>query len=288
MISNGIDMAVWHEGEPGAPLVVMLHGFPELGWSWRHQVRALAEAGFYAVAPDQRGYGATSRQGPYDLATLSRDVAELITGLGYQDAIVVGHDWGAAVAWEVAGRHRERVRALVTSNAPPASVLGRELVRNFAQLRRSSYMFFFQIPLLPEWMLSRNDASEIARALVGGSRNRSAFSAEDLAVYQDAFSDRAAVAAALGWYRAALRRPDRAVLNRPEPITAATLVLWGADDPFLGKELVAPERLASVMAPGNTPSVVWLEGCGHFVQNEAPDAYNDALVGWLREQNLNP
>ncbi|MEI6622453.1 MAG: alpha/beta hydrolase [Actinomycetes bacterium] len=280
--ANGIDLHCLVAGPPDGELVLLLHGFPELAISWQHQLPALAEAGYRAVAPNQRGYGATTRQGPYDTVTLAQDVSELITALGHERAYVVGHDWGGGVAWTFAGLHPQQLLGLVAANCPPPSVLARAMRSSPRQLRKSWYMFFFQIPYLPEYLLTRDDAAAMVGSMVRGSYVRNAFSKDDLEQYRAAFAEPGAATAAINWYRAALGRPRRRVGLVRTPIAAPVLVLWGARDAFLGSELVAPDRLATVLAPGNAATVVFFDGAGHFVQNEVPMEFNEALIDWLR------
>ncbi|MEI8080614.1 MAG: alpha/beta hydrolase [Actinomycetes bacterium] len=282
--ANGIDMHCLVAGPPDGDLVVLLHGFPELAISWQHQLPALAEAGYRAVAPNQRGYGATTRQGPYDTVTLAQDVSDLITALGHQRAYVVGHDWGGGVAWTFASLHPNQLLGLVAANCPPPSVLARAIRSSPRQLRKSWYMFFFQIPHLPEYLLTRDNAAVMVGSMVRGSYVRDAFTEADLEQYRAAFAEPGAATAAINWYRAGLRRPRRSEDLVRTPISAPVLVLWGARDAFLGSELVSPDRLANVLAPGNSATVVYFEGAGHFVQNEVPTEFNVALIDWLRNR----
>jgi len=281
--ANGVDFFALAEGPPAGPLVLLLHGFPELSRSWRHQLPALGAAGFRAVAPDLRGYGRSGgREGPFDLRTLSEDVAGLVGALGRSRAAVVGHDWGGAVTWGVAGHRPEVVERLAVLDCPHPVALARELRHNPRQLARSLYILFFQLPWLPEWLLSRDGGAAVGRALRGGSHVKAAFSWDETLPYRQAFSDPAAVRAALGYYRAAFRGLASGAPGPPgRPITAPTLVLWGREDRFLGVETIAPDRLAPFFAPGNTPLVSVLDGAGHFLQNEAPAQVNEALLRFL-------
>ena len=268
-------------GPPDGPLVVLLHGFPELARSWRHQLPALAAAGYRAVAPDQRGYGDTDLRGPYDVATLALDVVGLVRALGRDRATLVGHDWGGAVAWTVARDHPAVVERLVAANCPPPSAFARVLLRHPRQVRRSWYVLFFQLPRLPERRMARAGAAVVARALVGGSHVRSAWSEEEICVYRAAFARPGRAKAAIDWYRAAFRRslvPRRRPRRR---VSAPTLVVWGLRDRFLVPALVEPAVLATAMAPGNTPELVVIDDAGHFVQNEAPERFNRELLRWL-------
>jgi pimeloyl-ACP methyl ester carboxylesterase len=280
LAASGIEFHALADGPADGRLAILLHGFPELALSWNRQLPALAAAGWRAVAPDLRGYGRSGgREGPFDLGTLAADVAALVRALGRERAAVVGHDWGGAVAWATAGRHPEVVERLVVMNCPHPSALARELRRNPRQLLRSSYMLLFQLPWLPEWLLSRRGGEAVGRALRGGSHVKAAFPWEATRPYREAFSEPGAARAALGYYRAAAR--GRSTGPRPRPIAAPTLIVWGVRDRFLGIETVAPDRLAPYLAAGNVPRVVRVEGAGHFVQNEAPDEVNAALLAFL-------
>ncbi len=277
--ANGVPFFALAEGPPRGRLVLLLHGFPELSLSWRRQLPALAAAGFRAVAPDLRGYGRSGgREGPFDLRTLAADVAGMVGALGRERAAVVGHDWGGAVAWGAAGHQPQVVERLAILNSPHPSALRRELFRNPRQLLRSWYMLFFQIPLLPEWLLARDGAARVGRMLRGGAHVRAAFPWEETAPYRQAFREPGAARAALGYYRAAFR--GRKGGPRARPIAAPTLVVWGARDRFLGRETIAPAKMARFFA-GAGPEIVFIEGAGHFVQNEAPEEVNRALLDFL-------
>lgn len=280
--ANGIRFHALADGPPDGPLVLCLHGFPELARSWRHQLPALAKAGCRAVAPDLRGYGQTELRGPYDMGTLVDDVVGLVGALGRDRAVVVGHDWGGAVAWSVAALRPSVVERLVVLNCPPPAELRRALVRSPRQLRKSWYILFFQLPWLPERRLAANRAEVVARALVGGSHRRGVWPSDELEAYRSAFARPGRARAAIDWYRVAFRRALRP-RRRPSVarVSAPTLVLWGVEDRFLGRELVAPARLRRALVEGNLPTVVWIEDAGHFVQNEAPERVNDELVRWL-------
>ena len=236
-----------HAAEAGpsdGPLALLLHGFPGSWYCWLRQMTALAEAGFHVIAPDQRGYNLTEKQGPYSLDTLAADMAGLVSAAGYQKAFVAGHDWGAAVAWVVAARHPDRVERLAILNVPHPAVMARALLgRNLRQIRRSWYIFFFQLPGLPEWSLSRKDFARL-RWLMRASARRGTFSDEDLQRYRDAWAQPGALAASIGWYRAL----GRSMLGRGRRRVAGivrvpTIMLWGERDAALGVEL-AEQSLA--------------------------------------------
>jgi pimeloyl-ACP methyl ester carboxylesterase len=277
--ANGIRFAAVADGPEDGPLVLLLHGFPELCRSWRHQLPALAGAGYRAVAPDLRGYGETESRGPYDLRTLAADVAGLIEALGREHAVVVGHDWGGVIAWAVAHLHRDRVERLVVLNAPHPRALREELFASGEQRKRSRYIFQFQVPLLPERRLSRDNGAAIARALRGGSHVREAWPPEELEHYRRAFDEPRKLRGPLAYYRTAFRS---AVLRRRSglgpPIEAPTLVVWGMRDRFLAPGFADEQRLVRY---ARNVEVVRIDDAGHFVQNEAPERVNEELIRWL-------
>jgi pimeloyl-ACP methyl ester carboxylesterase len=276
------------DGPAEGPLVLLLHGFPELNVSWRHQIPALAAAGYRVVAPNQRGYAGSVRGGSYATRDLAADVVAMLDALGADEAVIVGHDWGGAVAWTVAQLFPERVVSLVVMNCPPLQVLARAVLSNRAQLRRSWYILFLQVPVLPERFVARH----MPGTLVAGSHNRSAWNRENLAPYAEAFATPRDARGPVNWYRGAVRSVVRDAVRRPlaalgrsgpvpRRIEAPVLVVWGMHDRFLGRELVSPEALLGTLAFDNTADVVDVPDAGHFVQNEAPDEVNEALLGWL-------
>ncbi len=280
--ANDLRFHALASGPEDGPLVLLLHGFPELAQSWRHQLPALADAGYRAVAPDLRGYGKTEVGGPYDPWTLADDVAALVRALGNERAVVAGHDWGGLVAWLSAVFRPEVVGRLVVLNAPHPPAFMRMVARSPRQLARSSYVLFFQLPWLPERLLSWRRGAIVERALRAGTHVPSPWAEEQLAAYREAFADPVRVRAALGYYRTAARNSLALYrASRARRITAPTLVLWGVHDPTLRPELVTPERLAPWFAPGNMPDVRLLEEAGHFVQNEAPERVTEELLHWL-------
>ena len=188
-------------------MCLALHGFPEFWYSWRHQLPALAAAGFRAVAPDLRGYNLSDKPpgvAGYRMEHLVADVAGLVRGTGRPRAAVVGHDWGGAIAWTFAMRHPELVERLVVLNAPHPAAFLREL-RTPAQLLRSWYVFFFQLPGLPEWYVRRRDFALLERALRRGAVRPGAFSDEDVRLCKEALARPGALTAAINYYRAVFR-----------------------------------------------------------------------------------
>lgn len=268
-----IGLHLLEAGPAEGPPVILLHGFPETGWGWRHQIGALARAGFRVVVPDQRGYGGSDKPdgiGPYRLARLGGDVIALVESLG-RPAALVGHDWGGIVAWWVAGRHPERVARLAILNAPHPDTAWRVIRHDPAQLLRSWYVAAFQLPGLAEWWLARADHAALTRALLRTSRP-GAFDPEDLARYREAWAEPGALAGMLGWYRALLRhRPPSAGRVR-----VPTLLLWGRRDVAL-RPRFATESLALCDDGG----IRWFDRATHWLQREEPEAVNEALLGHL-------
>jgi ribosomal protein L7/L12 len=268
--ANGL---LHHYVEAGAgPLVLLLHGFPENWWAWRYQIRPLAEAGFRVVAPDLRGYNDTGKEGPYDLDTLGTDVCELIRALGAERAHLVGHDWGGAVAWHVASMRPMYADKIAVLNCPHPAVMTEALKTSWRQLRRSWYMFFFQLPLLPEYALLRSTASRFVHMY---AKDGLMFSEEEVRPFVEGLRKPGAAKAMLGWYRAAFRG---AVKRRGGPayprIDDYVLLLWGKKDLALFYDDVVPgtERYAPKL------DIEVFESGGHFLNATQPERVNEALV----------
>lgn len=268
-----------HLVDAGAgPLVVLLHGFPEFWYTWRHQIPALVGAGFRVIAPDMRGYNLSAKPGgvgAYDIEHLARDVARLVEWAGEERACVVGHDWGAMVAWEVAMRHPDRVTRLGILNVPhPRRMLAG--FRTVRQLRRSWYVFFLQLPVVPEALLAATRFAPFRYMMRREPVRPDAFDGEDLRAFEDAWSQPGAMHAAINYYRAAMRRSIGRTLREMRRIDAPTLVVWGEQDPHLGAELAEPERK---WVPD--VRVVRLPEASHWVQNDAPERVNELLIEFL-------
>ncbi|MDQ2912036.1 MAG: alpha/beta fold hydrolase, partial [Chloroflexota bacterium] len=228
---NGVRLHCVVEGE--GPLVVLLHGFPETSRAWRKQVPALAKR-FRVVAPDLRGFGASDKPkgiAAYRSSVVADDIVALIHAFGVERAHVVGHDWGGGVAWAVATLHPEAVDRLVVLNCPHPKVMQKALRSNWTQIRKSWYIFFFQLPWLPEWRLGRDGGKTIKNSLRRSSKPGT-FTDADLDEYARAFSAPGAATAAINYYRAAAR--SRVPTQK---IGAPTLLIWAEDDFALGMEL---------------------------------------------------
>ena len=263
--------------------MLLLHGFPEFWWSWRHQLVALGKAGFRAVAPDLRGYGASDKPPRgYDAYTLSSDVAGMIRALGARDAIVVGQDWGGVLAWTVATLHPRVVTKLVVLSMPHPLRLRQALRRDRRQLSASSYIGFFQLPRAPEAKLRRDDGAYVGDLLRrwGGPGFPDA---ETESRCRQAMQVPGAAHSALEWYRWAVRSRTRpsglrflALLERG--VSAPTLQLHGDLDSCL-----LPETASGSGAWVNAPyELVRLPDVGHFPAQEAPAAVSDAILRHAR------
>ncbi|HEX8201190.1 MAG TPA: alpha/beta hydrolase, partial [Isosphaeraceae bacterium] len=238
--TNGIRLHVACAGPEDGPLVILLHGFPEFWYGWRHQIGPLAAAGYRVLAPDQRGYNRSDKPkgvASYALDRLAGDVVGLIDGAGRSRATVVGHDWGGAVAWWLALRHPGRLERLVVLNAPHPDAYRRGLMRYPVQWLRSWYILAFQLPGLPEFGLRRRNWRALERSMRTTSRP-GAFDAADFAHYRRAWSEPGAITGMVHWYRAMVRA--RPALPRDTRIRVPTLVIWGARDPFLDRRLARP------------------------------------------------
>ena len=252
--------------------VVLLHGFPEHWYSWRHQMQALADAGYRAIAPDLRGYNLSDKPraiADYTMDKLIGDVFGLCDALGLPEIDLVAHDWGGAVGWYVGLEHAHRLRTLTICNSPHP-VIFRRLLRTPAQLRRSWYMFAFQLPFLPERQLQRPGFAQ--KALRGWAVHKERFPDEDLARYTTAIAQPGAATGMINYYRAALRHPRswRGTIKVP------TLVLWGEQDRALGVEcLDGLERYVEDLR------VVRIPDASHWVQQDAPETVNRELCAFL-------
>ena len=275
--TNGIRLHVARAGPADGPLLIFLHGFPEFWYGWRKQIPHFADAGFRVLVPDQRGYNLSDKpEGAlaFSLDELAADVLGLMDAAGRERACLVGHDWGAAVAWWIAEHHPGRVERMAILNVPHGSVFLRQLRRSPRQWLRSWYIAFFQLPRLPEAVFRRRDWRAAAKALRLSARP-GAFTAEDLERYRDAWSQPGAITAMINWYRALLRhRPHYPARPR---ISVPTLMIWGAGDAYLEKEMAK----ASI-ALCEKGRLILVEEATHWVQHEEPERVNRWIEAFLR------
>ncbi len=276
IITNGIRMHYVTQGT--GPLIVLLHGFPEFWYSWRHQILFLAEQGYRVVVPDLRGYNDTDkpRRG-YTVSILLQDIVGLIKGLGEEKAIIVGHDWGGVLAWAFALNYPQMTERLAVLNAPHPAAFARDL-RTIQQLRKSWYAFAFQIPWLPEFLLGRKHAALIGKMIYAAAVQKTAFPSEVLAIYQDAMSKPGALRASINYYRATFRNPLSIGSRTETIINAPTLLIWGDQDVALGINLTnGLEQWVPNLKIEHIPD------SGHWVQQEKPDEVNSFLLDFLSQ-----
>ena len=285
MLNHSLEQATFQLGEvnlqakvagpAGGPLVLLLHGFPEFWYSWRNQIAPLAAAGFRVVALDQRGYNRSSKPRTvrsYAMGHLVADVLAVIAQCGKEAAVLIGHDWGALVAWSVAAFHPEKVERLVILNVPHPAVMPRFFFTRPGQLLRSWYMFFFQVPWLPERLFSAVNFKSACESLVRTSRPGT-FTPDDLERYREAWAQPGAVRSMIHWYRALLRPFS---LRTPK-VVVPTLILWGKKDAFLKSEL-APASVEHC----TQAHLVWFPAATHWIHQEEPESVNRSILDFLR------
>ncbi len=273
--ANGRDFEVLTAGS-GDHLVLCLHGFPEHAYSWRLQIPLLVRLGFRVWAPNQRGYGRSARPkgiAAYALEHLLADVGGLIDAAGARRVTLIGHDWGAAVAWFFAMHRVRPLERLVIINVPHPALFLESLRTSWRQRARSWYALFFQIPVLPEALLGCNRAAAIAAMFRRSSCDPGRFPDDVVAVYREQAMRPGALTAMLNWYRAAARGGLQAQVARGFPtIETPTLMLWGEEDVALGKETTyGTDRYVRDLELHYLPNV------SHWAQQEAPEQINALL-----------
>jgi epoxide hydrolase 4 len=274
--ANGIRFHYLTDG--AGPLVVLLHGFPQFSYEYRHLVPALAAAGYRAVAPDMRGFGETTRPlriEDYALQTLGDDVAALVEAFGETRAHVVGHEWGGIIAAEAALSHPERVDRLILVNGPPAITLGRAIHHSWRQRARSSYLLFYRIPRVPEWWLTAFHGRAMRLLL-----SDAGLGAADMAAYRDAICQPRAAWAGLAYFRSIAHTiKDDSNRLRGKRISSPTLVLWGERDRILRRDLV---RWVDRQFTAPSRKILFPE-VGHWVIEARPEDVARAVIDFIAE-----
>lgn len=275
IITNGIKLHYVTQGE--GPLMLMLHGFPEFWYSWRHQIPEFAKD-YKVVAIDLRGYNKSDKpqqQSAYVMSEFIKDVEGVIKGLGYERCVLVAHDWGGAIAWSFAYAHPEMLEQLIVLNIPHPAKFAQGL-RTPQQLLRSAYIFFFQLPVLPELLIQSSDYQAIESTFKGMAVDKNSFTEKDIEAYKNAASRRGALTAMLNYYRNALTtfvQQNWTVLDVP------TLMIWGESDTALGKELTygTDEYVKDLQ-------LKYIPNCSHWVQQEQPAVVNQYMREFLSQQ----
>lgn len=262
------------------PLVVLLHGFPEFWYSWRHQIPPLVESGFRVIAPDMRGYNGSDRPRgirAYRAQAVAGDIERLVAWAGVERAAVVGHDWGGAIAWQLAVQAPAVVERLGILNVPHPLSMARGL-RTLRQVRKSWYIGAFQVPWMPEAVLHAGQFAVLRRILRDDPTNPNAFTPEDVRRYVEVWSRPGGLTEPINYYRALRYANLRQLRNFERPIDIPTLVIWGERDRYLGSELAEPPREVV-----RNVRVERLPEASHWVHLDEPATINRLLIGFLRE-----
>jgi pimeloyl-ACP methyl ester carboxylesterase len=272
--TNGIQLHVAQAGDPANPLIILLHGFPEFWYGWRNQIDALVEAGYHVWCPDQRGYNLSDKPHgipAYQLHTLGADIVGLIDASGREKVYLVGHDWGAAIAWYVAIYHPERLHKLAILNVPHPQVSGRALRGgDLAQMLKSWYFGAFQIPFLPETLFTLGDAN-LAASMLFASSNPGTFTDSALREYVKAWKQPGAATGMINWYRAIVQhQPD---LSGDLRVHVPTHIIWGVNDVALNVNLAEESRQQCIEG-----ELTLIDDATHWVQHDAAEQVNAILL----------
>lgn len=276
--TNGITLHAVEAGPADGPLIILLHGFPEAWYGWRYQIGPLAEAGWHVVVPDQRGYNLSDKPKGvknYRISLLAKDIVGLIDRLGREKAVIVGHDWGAAVGWYLATVYPDRVEKYVALNVPHPSLMPKMLRKYPRQLLKSWYIFFFQLPWLPEKAIRLLASNRRTDPLPASSRPGT-FSDADLARYRHSWQLPGALTGMVNWYRATLRYPNE--LPRQPRVKGPVLIIWGKQDRFLLSQ--GAEASLRICDNGR---LEFIPEATHWVQHEEPDQVNRLILDFIKE-----
>lgn len=283
--ANGLKFEVDQCGD-GDKLALCLHGFPEHSFSWRYQLPVLAELGFTAWAPNLRGYGRSDKpegMSAYSIETLLADVAGLIDASGITEVTLIAHDWGAVIAWYFAIREIRPLERLIICNVPHPQGMNSDQGVGWEQLKRSWYVFFFQLPRLPEAMFLRNDGAALREVMRGSAQDKSRFPDEVGEVYRRNAMQPGALTAMINYYRALVRgRGARRQQALGMPIISTpTLMIWGEDDIALTKETTyGTDKWVRDL------TIRYLPRVSHWVQQEQPEAVNAMISAFVRGQTV--
>jgi len=281
--ANNLNFEVLTCGE-GDKLALCLHGFPEHAISWRFQLPMLADLGYKAWAPNLRGYGNSDRPPfveDYALEKLMADVAGLIDASGCRETVLIAHDWGAIIAWYFAIREIRPLTKLVICNVPHPEPL-RQAMRTWKQLKKSWYAMFFQIPGLPEWLLTRNQAQPIADMFKNSVLTKDNYSPEVIDIFRQSAAQPGAMRAMINYYRALVRGGGQRQEKLGCPvIETPTLMLWGTDDLALSIESTyGTEQYVRHL------TLRYLDRISHWVNQDAPLEVNTMITAFLKDESV--
>jgi epoxide hydrolase 4 len=277
--TNGIRLHTVMAGPKSGVPVILLHGFPENWRCWIHQIPALVNAGFRVIVPDQRGYNLSDKPKgvkSYRVNKLVKDVLGLIDTLEYQKVNLVGHDWGAVVAWYLAYQYPNRLQRLGILNVPHPLVFRRFVTRDLEQIRRSWYAFFFQLPWLPEMGMRADCWRRAVRALRGSGKSNT-FTDEEVERYKEAWSQPGAMTAMINWYRAVRYQTK---LPEEMQIKIPTLMMWGMKDVALTHRMARPS-----IDHCDDGKLIFFPEATHWVQHDAAEEVNHYLIDFLLDQS---
>jgi len=275
--TNGVTLNVIEAGPADGELVVLLHGFPETALlSWHNQIGPLAEAGYHVIAPDQRGYNTSDKPegvAPYQASETTADVLGLLSHYKADSAFIVGHDWGAMVAWRFAINHPEKVKKLSILNVPHPGVFMKYLMSHPTQMLKSWYIYFFQLPYLPEFLFARENY-RVGRALMAGSSNKGkTFSSDLIPLYVQGWSEKDEVTGMLNWYRAAITIDSFSKKLDNARVKPDTLILWGEKDVALESGMVEPS-----LGLCDNGKAIYFSEATHWVQHDQPTEVTSHLI----------
>ena len=272
--TNGIKLHTAFAGPENGKPIILLHGFPDAWFGWQAQISALVSAGYRVIVPDQRGYNLSDKpkgKANYHLNILSQDILGLADALNLKQFHLVGHDFGAMVSWVLAMSSPERINRMVIANVPHPRVMQKFIRKNFSQMRKSWYTFFFRIPKLPEKIVRRRKWKMLISAMAQG------LSEEERDRYREAWEQENAITSMINWYRAMNIRSSSGSKSSPQ-ITVSTLILWGKMDPHLSY------RMATLSLDlCDDGELIFFEEASHWVHQDEPARFNQHLIEFLGE-----
>ncbi|XP_054434640.1 epoxide hydrolase 3 [Pteronotus mesoamericanus] len=276
--SSGLRLHYVSAGGGNGPLMLFLHGFPETWFSWRYQIREF-QSRFHVVAVDLRGYGSSDAPrdvGCYNIDVLTADIQDIILGLGYSKCILVAHDWGAVIAWNFSIYYPSLVERMVVVSGPPLPVYQAYSMRHISQLFRSYYMFLFQLPWLPEKLLSVSDFQILKTFLTSRKTGIPHLSHNELEAFLYDFSQPNGLTGPLNFYRNLIRNFPL----EPQELATPTLLLWGEKDPYLEHGLVG--AISNCFVPGRLEAHI-LPGAGHWIPQSYPEEMHQYMWAFLQD-----
>ena len=278
---NGVRLHCVSSGTEGAPLLLLLHGFPEIWYSWRYQIRSFRRQ-YRVVAVDLRGYGESdkpARQDQYGIELLAADITQLVSALGYTSCLLAGHDWGGAVAWQAALKRPDLFQKLMILSCPLGRVYMEAAKRDLVTSLKPWYMMLFQLPWIPEKWLVSNDYLILKTILLtpqyGGMNNGDNLSYDDLQAYLHTYSQPGAFTYPINYYRRILKKPRPIPVSATNKIKVPTLVLFGSSDKFFSEEckIGYGKYVAQVQ-------VLTVQG-SHWLQQDSPEEVNRRMRDFI-------